>query len=360
MISKLDFLFIVLLTGGYIATDFIDAPRWVFFLFLIGLVVSFKYVPAEKPSNRETDEILDDSKQVIPSSILEGLEGSGVFATGIHEIEDKYHKELQMAKNVQQGLLSAEIPSIPGIEFAMACIPAENVGGDFYTLVSRNRISATTQTHSLPGVTQYVDTRSQQLGIAIGDVAGHGIASALVMALTSGILRELCANLSSPAEILRQANSVICKFISNSEVPYVTAFFGVLSIETRRFVYTKAGHHPCVVIRKDESHLVLETEGVFLGMFSDEVYEEKEIQLMPGDRLMFYTDGLLEVKNSESEMLGTDALIQIFKDTYLLSPADAKTIILDRVSEFSGGAAMDDDRTLVILHVCDDAAPASV
>ena len=359
MISKFDLLFIILLSGGYVSADILDCPRWAFIVYSIILVLAFKdffnldlsAFHSEAPYQPQDN---DTEEPLIPTSILEGLEGSGVFATGLLEIEDKYHKELQMAKNVQQGLLSVEIPSIEGIHFAMSCVPAENVGGDFYTLVSRHRLTPTTQLHSLPGVTQYVDTRSHQLGIAIGDVAGHGIASALVMALTSGILRELGANLGSSAEVLRQANNVICKFISNSEVPYVTAFFGILHIDTLKFIYSKAGHHPCILIHRDESHDVLETDGVFLGMFSDEHYEDREVQLLPGDRLIFYTDGLLEVKNNEGEMLGVDGLIQIFKDTYVLPPEDAKTIVFNRILEFSNGASMEDDRTLVIVHISDD------
>jgi sigma-B regulation protein RsbU (phosphoserine phosphatase) len=356
------FLTLVLL-GGYFFCEMYGLHSGVF----VGFVLILIWVcsgdtrdirqgdtrPCVSTGERATEEVVTERASEIPLALLEGLEGSGVFASGFHEIEDKLNRELQMAKNVQQGLLSVETPSIEGIDIAMACVAAENVGGDFYTFIQQEIASHATKAQSLPGVTEYVDTRTHNLGIAIGDVAGHGIASALVMALTSGILRELGSKLQSPAAIFQQANAIICRFIAHSEVPYVTAFYGVLNLESHRFVYSKAGHHPCILLRKNGALVTLETPGVFLGMFEDESYVENDIQLYAGDRLVFYTDGLLEVKNQEGEMLGTDGFISILQATYLLPAEDAKSAIFDQVSHFSMGAVMDDDQTLVILHIND-------
>ena len=95
-----------------------------------------------------------------------------------------------MAKRVQQGLLLVESPKIEGINIAKRCIPAENIGGDFYSFLSKDYDNMSAH-QSTPGIVKYVQSENQYLGIVIGDVAGHGVSSALIMALSAGLFQKL-------------------------------------------------------------------------------------------------------------------------------------------------------------------------
>lgn len=283
--------------------------------------------------------------------VLENLVGKSTMTLGIEEINDGYTRELQMAQNVQQGLLSVEHPNQDGLDVAMTCIPATNVGGDFYTFVNRDHRVSQEKDKAIPGVVQYVDKRESQFGVIIGDVAGHGIGSALVMALSSGILRETGYYNVSPAETFRISNNAIEKFISNSDISYVTAFYAVINPVSKRLTYAKAGHPAPLLLRANGTIEALEADGLFLGMFDNETYEEKTVQLESGDRLLLYTDGLTEAKNMENEMFGEERLISLFKKTSQFPASQSKDMIISEIAHFCGSRPVDDDRTMVIISV---------
>ncbi len=272
-----------------------------------------------------------------------------VIETGpdFQALSDRYMRELEMARRVQQGLLSAETPQFPGIKIARQCISAESVGGDFYTFIPKDTTAFVTET---PGVVKYVDKGEFYLGIAIGDVAGHGISSALVMALSSGILSEVGKATRSAAETMRRSNNNILKYIQHSHVSYVTVFYSVLHVSSKKLVYCSAGHPGALFIRGDTVQ-ELSTGDVFLGMYTDAAYQEKEIQLQPGDRVYFYTDGLVEARNRAGEEFGLERLIEIIKNNREKTIEKSKTEIFDAVAGFSQSQTIRDDQTLVILEV---------
>lgn len=264
--------------------------------------------------------------------------------------EDLINNELDMAKRVQEGLLSVESPQVEGVSIAKRCIPASNVGGDFYTIIGKNT-EKLTQNAKTPGVIEYVNASNFHLGIAIGDVAGHGVSSALVMALSAGIMDKIAHNYESPAEVLQRSNNDIEKFISNSQISHLTALYAVINIEQKTLTVAKAGHHPILRISEDKSIDHLDAEGTFLGMFKNETYEDADYTLNSKDRLVFYTDGLIETTNDKKEEYGMERLQNILTNH---ADQDINTLmdtIYNDVDTFRGDGPVKDDQTLVILEI---------
>ncbi|MBU0580940.1 MAG: SpoIIE family protein phosphatase, partial [Candidatus Margulisbacteria bacterium] len=185
-------------------------------------------------------------------------------------------RDLQMARSVQQGLIPSQIPNPPGFSLAARCLPAANIGGDFYEFIEK----------------------SDTLNIILGDVSGHGVSSALVMALTNGIMNEISQKSSSPANTLNEANHYIQHYLANN-INFVTIFYAALNINNKKMTYSKGGHLPALLFKKDTaSPQMLDSEGTVLGVFGDTNFLETEVQLSTGDVVIFYTDGLIEIQNS--------------------------------------------------------------
>lgn len=269
----------------------------------------------------------------------------------LETVEKKQLKELEIAKRVQQALLDVDTPKIESIQIAKRCSPAMTLGGDFYTFVS-NSVQSLSQKFKSPGIIQYNDIKETTLGIAIGDVAGHGVSSALVMALSFGILGKIGQRTTSPSDVLKRANEDIRRFITSSQISHVTAIYSIFHPETKMFTYASAGHNPALLIRKHDSSVnELSAQGAFLGMYPDETYDEHKIQLEPGDRVVLYTDGITEPTNDNRELYGEERLKACLVDH---SEQDIETLIdtvLNDVKSFSGTDVLKDDRTIIIFEI---------
>ncbi len=258
--------------------------------------------------------------------------------------------EIKMAKRVQQGLLLVQSPNIDGINIAKRCIPAENIGGDFFSFICKDHEQMTAH-QSAPGIVKYVQSESQYLGVVIGDVAGHGVASALIMALSAGLFSEIGKRHSSPKKVLEEANKDLIRYIENSQITHVTAFYGVLNVNTLEFHYCRAGH-PQILLQRNQNQIIeLNTNGSFLGMFDNIEFEEDKIVLKRGDRLYFYTDGIPEAKGPNGDLFGYNRL----KDSIIkYQDEPIGTVIhqlFDDVDLFTQYQKATDDRSLVILEL---------
>jgi phosphoserine phosphatase RsbU/P len=301
-------------------------PNWAYSIFILSFVNFFalyKYHLSSKPV-KETNETTLQLKMDI--------------------------KDLEMAKRVQQALLDIDLPGIKGINIAKRCIPASNLGGDFYNFISKSE-QTLSQKPKIPGVIEYIDKSEQQVGVVIGDVAGHGVSSALVMALSSGLLGKIGQTTKSPATVLKRANDDIRKFIESSHISHLTVFYGVINTETYEFTYSNAGHHATLLMHSDSSIEELEAEGILLGMFPDEEFEEKSASLRSGDRLILYTDGIIECKNSNYEEYGLERLKQCLRESKEKPINKQLEIIYEEVALFSGSVEAKDDKTLIIIEI---------
>jgi DNA-binding response OmpR family regulator len=207
----------------------------------------------------------------------------------LRQQNERFLEDLEAARAVQQALMPSEFPQSPHYALAAKYLPVERVGGDFFDMVA------------LEG--------GRKLGVLVADVCGHGIAAAFITAMTKLSFRGACFNTSDPAKVLDTMNKVLNTNIKNG---YVTAFYGVLDTEKHEFAYASGGHPPLLVHRRAENRLFdLQPQSTFLGFFDKVTFSADTLSVMPGDRIVFYTDGLYESRNSQDEYFSTGRIAEI-------------------------------------------------
>jgi diguanylate cyclase (GGDEF)-like protein len=180
--------------------------------------------------------------------------------------------ELELAAGIQRGLLPAAAPELPGAELAGRCVPAANVGGDYFD--------------------HLLDAQGRAV-LIVADVAGHSISAALLMAMAREVLRRHVADGKAPAELLDATNRALFGDLVATEL-FITAFCARYDPASGRLEYASAGHNPPFLRRAGGEVLALETEGAALGILEDGDYEQRELRLAPGEALLLYTDGVVE------------------------------------------------------------------
>jgi serine phosphatase RsbU (regulator of sigma subunit) len=245
-----------------------------------------------------------------------------------HEVRERerFEHELRVAQRIQQALLPKELPLLDDWDIVPYYQPAREVGGDFY---------------------DFLPLPDRSVGVIIGDVSGKGVAAALVMANTQSVLRAVAQGSSTPGELLAQVNEVLWAYIPPNM--FVTCFCGILDPESGRLTYANAGHNS--PLRQHEGKATdLRATGMPLGLMPGMYYEEKETVLLPGDGVLFYSDGLIEAHNPEREMLGSSRLKELVKE----HTPGAKRLTAHAVEEldcFTGELwEQEDDITLVTLQ----------
>src|SRR5215467_6854154 len=188
------------------------------------------------------------------------------------EAERQAEREVEIARQVQERLFPQRMPEARTLDYAGACLPARRVGGDYY---------------------DFLDLGQQRLGLVIADIAGKGMAAALLMANLQANLRSQCATATEqPNQFLRSVNQLF--FENTAESDYATFFFSEYDDVSRRLRYANCGHLPALLLRGDGSLERLEPTATVLGLFEKWDYTVEERQLFPGDMLVLYTDGATE------------------------------------------------------------------
>lgn len=241
-----------------------------------------------------------------------------------HEARSR-ERELEQARAIQVNLLPRQLPAVPGFELAGEWRPAGTVGGDYYDALRLD---------------------GRVLAVCIADVVGKGISAALLMSNVQAAVRAFATPSTSPAALCGKVNEVLCGHVADGK--FVTFFYGLLDAERRRFSYTRAGHNPPLLVRNDGSVERLEIGGAIVGVFRNERYQEEEIQIAPGDRLVLFTDGISEAANQEGTEFGEPHLASLVVENRALGAAELKDRILDALTRFSG-ERLADDATLLVL-----------
>jgi len=262
------------------------------------------------------------------------------MARGIQDLlreqaeKERLEEELRIARQIQMSLLPAQgVATVSGLRVAALCLPAAEVGGDYYDLLPLS------------------DTR---LGVLVADVSGKGTSAALYMAELKGLVMSLSRIYESPARLLTEANRILSA--SMDARSFITMTYAVVDTERRIMRYARAGHNPLLHFeaRTGRTH-VLAPPGLGLGIDRGErfekVLEEAEVPLQSGDMFLFFTDGLSEAMNTHAELFGEGRLRRILEDSRDLSGEELKERILAEVRSFVGDAAQQDDMTLVLLKV---------
>jgi len=223
------------------------------------------------------------------------------------------------------GLLPRRPPALPGFDVAGAYETSREVGGDYY---------------------EFIALGDDRWGIAIADVVGKGIAAALLVAAVRASLFALVTHDLAQRAILRRANQFFHE--SAEEGKYVTLFYAVLDVASRRFIYVNAGHPPPVVLRQNGDFELMEEGGVPLGLFEDPRYREGFAHLNHGEVLAMYTDGITEAVNEQDEPYGLERMTAVLARARHGSAASMCDALIQDVRRFSGGA-LQDDQTVVVL-----------
>ena len=229
-------------------------------------------------------------------------------------------------------LLPQEVPNIPGLEIAAFSRPAQIVGGDYF---------------------DFIDFSNGFHGLAIADVAGHGVSASLHMASMQALLRTLVPVNKSPAEVMRQVHKL---FIHNIRFEtFVTFFIGAFDSSTNKLTYCNAGHLPPLVFRqtknKEESVVMLRPTGAAIGLVEEAIFGEKTIDLQEGDLLVLYTDGVTEAMNTDNQEFGRERLETLIQQVEGLQVKEVIQKIRLSLEEFSEGKPLADDTTIVVSRI---------
>lgn len=235
--------------------------------------------------------------------------------------------EIAEARSIQQGLLPSEIPQMKGYELASAWQSARLVGGDYFDM--------------LP----FPD---QKLGLCIADVAGKGMPAALLMSNLQAAVRGLAAPDVPPDQLCTRLNTLLCRNMASDR--FITFFYAQLEGNSRTMEYVNAGHNRPIVMHNDGSHSRLTEGGGVFGVFPNQIFTVGTTCLAPGDRVVFFTDGVTEASDSLDQEFGEDRLLRLLADNRASSAKDLQARILQAAGDFCSGT-WHDDATLLILAV---------
>jgi sigma-B regulation protein RsbU (phosphoserine phosphatase) len=251
----------------------------------------------------------------------------------------RLEEELRIARQIQMSLLPRGPLDFPGISMTALCVPAREVGGDYY---------------------DFFHVGDRQLGVLIADVSGKGTSAALYMAELKGLMLSLSQIYKSPRQLLMEVNRIISENLDTRS--FITMTYGVLDLAESVMTFARAGHTPLVYFRGDGDGgggvRVLAPSGIVVGLripgatekFA-ELLEEDRIDLHTGDVLVFYTDGITEAMDGASDLFGEARLSGLISEHGHLGTADLRERILREIESFVGGADQHDDMTMILIKI---------
>jgi serine phosphatase RsbU (regulator of sigma subunit) len=299
------------------------------------------YEPAESPSATSDDhatawggafarfEDIDHNSFALVSfdEVSRAVEAQRQAAAERREAERRNAQELEIARQVQARLFPQRLPKLESLEYAGACVQTRQVGGDYY---------------------DFLDLGKERLCLVLGDIAGKGMAAALLMANLQANLRSQCATaVEQPEQLLQSVNR---QFYENTaENAYATLFYSEFDDRTCRLRYANCGHLPGLVVQSDGTVERLSSTAAVLGLFAEWPCLTAEFQLRPGDLFAIYTDGITEALNQRDEEFGEERLLDVMRRARDLSPSHIVTAVFEEVRRFSDDQQRD-DVTLIVAR----------
>jgi serine phosphatase RsbU (regulator of sigma subunit) len=279
---------------------------------------------------RSRDQLgeLADSFNLMTNSIQDLLHQSAE--------KERLEEELRIARTIQMSLLPKDRVSMPGLSIAALCLPANEVGGDYY---------------------DFIPLSDGRLAILIADVSGKGTSAALYMAELKGLSLSLSRMYDSPRLLLIEANKILAANLDSRS--FITMVYAVIDMKQRKMTYARAGHNPILQLSANGGRSpraqVLAPDGLGLaldrGSQFEKILEEESIPLESGDLFLFFTDGVTEAMNDRSELFGDDRLRGILEENSDLPMEELRGKMVDEVFNFAGGAVQHDDMTMVLVKV---------
>jgi sigma-B regulation protein RsbU (phosphoserine phosphatase) len=251
-------------------------------------------------------------------------------------------RDIQRKRDIEQGLgvarrrqavMLPSMPEIDGYEFACTYDPAADISGDFY---------------------DFVRLGDDRVGILMGDVSGHGIEAAIVMGMAKKSLSIFARFASGPADALSQGNDDLCGDLDSDS--FLTAAYAVLDGPGGQMVLARAGHPMPVLFNRKRKprHEEIRSKGMMVGMSKGATFgnalEEVTVELVPGDLMFFYTDGLTEARSPSGAQFGLDRSLEILESSPRAKVATLLENVRSAVADFRGGGEPEDDITMMAVR----------
>ncbi len=294
-------------------------------------------LPLTPGTSRET-EILNLECQIVPTELrCATIEWGGLSASLVllrdlteHRLAESNRHKLELARDLQRGLLPQASPNLPGFDIAGVSVSADETGGDYF---------------------DYVPMQDGAIGIVVADASGHGIAAAMLITVVSASLRAFSSLTSDPGEVLRRVAQMLCPRIPEGN--FVTAVFARIDPERRTVSYASAGHPSALVIdAAGQVRVDLFSLDLPIGLDPDGQFHSSPVtSLLPGDTLLLLSDGILEAKRHDDELFGKDRVIEIIRQ----HRGERSQVIVDTliraVRKHCAPQSPDDDLTAVAIQV---------
>jgi phosphoserine phosphatase RsbU/P len=245
----------------------------------------------------------------------------------IEETERLMAKEMEQAAHIQKGLLPSKAPTAAGLDIAGNTTACRTVGGDYF---------------------DYLEFPDGRIGMLIGDVAGKGMPASLLMSSLQARVQVLFEEADDLARKVGRLNKAICGNCPDNR--FITFFMTVADPASGELVYTNAGHNPPLIVRANGDVELLKGGGIILGILPMASYQESRIKMETGDTLVLFTDGVTEAPNVNDEDFGEERLANLVKTLQGKSAAHIVEAIEAAVTEFTQGAPVADDITVVVAR----------
>ncbi|MCP3888050.1 MAG: SpoIIE family protein phosphatase [Desulfobulbaceae bacterium] len=276
-----------------------------------------------------------DKKVTVTSNDEIGYTGDVIneMTDGLIERE-RMQQSLNLAREIQQNLLPKSNLKVKGFDIAGKSIYCDETGGDYYDFISTQ------------------DGEIQKIWVAIGDVAGHGISSALLMATARASLRQRVSLPGSAAQIISDVNLQLVNDVEDSG-QFITMFFLAVTPESRELEWVRAGHDPAIIYDPgSDSFSELGGTGIVLGVDAEWIYEDnKKTDLSNGQIIFLGTDGIWEARNEKGEMLGKESVLNIIRQNSSLDATQIIESVFNTLNQFIGEGKIDDDITAVVIKM---------
>jgi PAS domain S-box-containing protein len=259
------------------------------------------------------------------------LAGTMAVFTDITQVlaQQKVEQELALAWQIQASFLPDHLPDVHGWQLTAILEPARETSGDFYDLIP---------------------LANGRLGIVIADVAGKGMGAALYMAVSRTLIRIYAVEYDTQPELAFGAANRRILMDTHADL-FVTVFYGVLDPVAGTLTYCNAGHNPPYLLRASKGDAVqtLARTGIPLGIFDDMTWEQRTVQLAPGDMLVLHTDGVTDATDRKETFFGSERLLEVARANLGQSAQDVQEALIAAVHEFVGDAPQFDDITLMVI-----------
>ncbi|MBN2093172.1 SpoIIE family protein phosphatase [candidate division KSB1 bacterium] len=282
----------------------------------------------------EDQQFLESEKNFLVTLIQQG--GLAIENALLYEkltTQEQIKRELEIASAVQMSLLPQQNPKFSGLDIDGICLPATEIGGDYY---------------------DYFVIDDHTIGIAIADVAGKGASAAFYMAVIKGIMLSLTSVFTSPKQLLSELNHKLYGIMDRKV--FVTMIYAIIDLQKKTLKFARAGHNALIYQNHNKSKIeCLTPAGIGLGLTNNSIFTEKmveqELNIQEGDFFLFYTDGITEAMNNAREEFGEKRLVDLMMDLNALNAFQVREKIVSAVEAFVQDAARHDDMTMVMVGI---------